>query len=344
MQESWSDLAQNIWTSLGHERVPFGCEFEITHRCPFRCEHCWLGCLRDDSCEELTTCEIEDLLRQMAAQGTFWVTFTGGEPLLRPDAIPLMGLARQLGMIPKLFTNAFLIDSAMAQDLASVHPQVVEVTLYGTSNETYTQFTDCKGAFDRVVEGINALVRTGLNVALKAAITKSNAYQLGSMNEIASSMNLPFRFDAEMTPAIDGITSMSQVRLSPEEIAELETPYRRDPYSRKASALAGRRPVASQLCAAGHTVYHLDPKGYLSPCGLLRNIKVRALPSFREAWVELGRQLAGRCFVPETCRKCEYVAVCGVCPGWAFFEYGSETAKNLYKCQLTQRRVTRWIG
>ena len=62
--------------------VPLSVHLDVTYRCNERCEHCYL---EHDGENELTTAEIRDYLRQLADAGVFFLTISGGEPLLRRD-------------------------------------------------------------------------------------------------------------------------------------------------------------------------------------------------------------------------------------------------------------------
>src|SRR5512139_1291586 len=73
-----------ISLQANQSRHPEGVTFELTYGCNLRCVHCFNPTHRALP-QELKTCEVLQILDQLAAFGVLTVTFTGGEPTLRPD-------------------------------------------------------------------------------------------------------------------------------------------------------------------------------------------------------------------------------------------------------------------
>ena len=86
--------------------VPLSVHLDITYRCNERCQHCYL---EHHGRDELSTAEIRKLLEQLADAGVFFLTISGGEPLVRSDCFEIITYARSLGFNVKLKTNALLI-------------------------------------------------------------------------------------------------------------------------------------------------------------------------------------------------------------------------------------------
>src|SRR3979409_1162075 len=73
--------------------IPMSVHFDITYRCNERCVHCYLD---HDDHGEMTTAEIKRVLNELADAGTFFLTFSGGEVLMRRDFFELLEYARSL--------------------------------------------------------------------------------------------------------------------------------------------------------------------------------------------------------------------------------------------------------
>ncbi len=73
--------------------VPLGVHLDVTYRCNERCVHCYLD---HDDHGEMTTAEIKDILQQLAEAGTFFLTLSGGEVLMRRDFFEILEYARRL--------------------------------------------------------------------------------------------------------------------------------------------------------------------------------------------------------------------------------------------------------
>jgi MoaA/NifB/PqqE/SkfB family radical SAM enzyme len=91
----------------------------LTHRCQKRCEWCATGAYRHDQRGEMTTAEVERLLRDLVASRHVFhnVSFVGGECLLRPDQVHLVRYATDLGLLLHLSTNGLKLDARMASAL-----------------------------------------------------------------------------------------------------------------------------------------------------------------------------------------------------------------------------------
>ena len=79
-----ADFLDVLSAKAAQVRRPEGVTFELTYGCNLRCVHCYNPTHRALP-NELTASEIYSLLNQIADLGVLTVTFTGGEPSVRPD-------------------------------------------------------------------------------------------------------------------------------------------------------------------------------------------------------------------------------------------------------------------
>ena len=62
--------------------------------------------------------------------------------------------------------------------------------------------------------------------------------------------------------------------------------------------------------------------------------------SFREGWHEFMPQVLAQKYSRNTpCQRCELMAVCGQCPGWAYVETGDQEEPVLYLCEIAHLRA-----
>jgi cyclic pyranopterin phosphate synthase len=146
----------------------------VTDRCNLRCHYCmpeaqyvWIPH------EELLHFEeISALVDVFVELGVAKLRLTGGEPLVRRD---LPALVRMLAAKPGLHdlaltTNGVLLAS-QAQPLAQAGLQRVTVSVDTLRPERFRALTGCD-ALSRVLEGIAAARRAGLQVKLNAVIVR----------------------------------------------------------------------------------------------------------------------------------------------------------------------------
>ncbi len=336
-------LSEHAW----RDRIPISGSFAITHRCNFSCRHCYVPLQdRTGQEEELSTKVVTRLLDECAEAGCLYMLLTGGEPLIRPDFAEIWIHAKRKGMILTLFTNGSLVKPEVAELLTDWPPFVVEITLYGASEETYGNVTGMPGAYKAARDGIERLLSAGLKVRLKSLITKSNRHDLQAMEDMASAYGVRFRIDAALFARLDGDRTPLSLRLTPEESvqAEFANKNRSDDWRRfysEQERLPSLLPEDSLYdCGAGVMSFHIDPKGRLYPCVMVRTVSGdAATEGFCSAWLRIvGGMRDRRTPADWPCKSCEMRTLCGYCPGFFEFESGSEMVPSNYLCRLGQNR------
>lgn len=164
--------------------------WNCTRRCNLRCVHCYSQSADRDFGNELTHDEGLALLDDLAQFGVPVVLFSGGEPLLRPDILPLAERAAALGMRAVISTNGTLIDAAMARRLRDVGLSYVGVSLDGLG-AVNDRFRGVEGAFDRAVAGIEHCLAAGIKVGLRFTITRRNYGEIPAIFDLLQRMGIP---------------------------------------------------------------------------------------------------------------------------------------------------------
>jgi MoaA/NifB/PqqE/SkfB family radical SAM enzyme len=143
----YGQFSQRLHDKVAGRRIPLVGSLELTFRCNLRCVHCYVahGHQGIPGRKELTAGEIRAILEAVVDEGCFWLLLTGGEPLLRPDFLDIYTDAKRKGLIVTLFTNGTLLSPQIADSLAEWRPFVVEVTLYGRTQETYERMMELIG-------------------------------------------------------------------------------------------------------------------------------------------------------------------------------------------------------
>jgi MoaA/NifB/PqqE/SkfB family radical SAM enzyme len=117
-------------------RFAMGGTIEITPRCNLKCVHCYVAHCNWPH-DILTFDEICKIIDDLVKQGCLWISFTGGEPLLRPDFIDIYTYAKKKGLFVVLLTNGTLITPEIADYLSIYTPRFVEISLYGATKRVY---------------------------------------------------------------------------------------------------------------------------------------------------------------------------------------------------------------
>jgi MoaA/NifB/PqqE/SkfB family radical SAM enzyme len=92
-------MVRNLVIDRDH---PFFAHLFVTERCNLKCRYCEVY---KNPCSELDEAGLKEIIDRLAMMGTAILSFTGGEPLLRPDIFRLIEHAKQYGMHTKITSN-----------------------------------------------------------------------------------------------------------------------------------------------------------------------------------------------------------------------------------------------
>ena len=153
------------------------CLLSVTTACPhtkatfLRCIHCYV--VKDDR-PELETSKIKDILKQLAASGTLYLTLSGGEILTRRDFFEIAENARKLHFALRLLTNGTLIDVEVADRIAALNPESVQVSIYGVQPEVHDGITTVSGSLARAIKAAKMLRERKVKLRIGNVLMKQN--------------------------------------------------------------------------------------------------------------------------------------------------------------------------
>lgn len=327
------------------ERLPLSGSVELTRRCNLRCIHCYAGpAAASDGAAELSTAEWHRLLDEVTRAGCLYFLITGGEPLLRPDFREIYRHAKENGLLVTLFTNATLVDEAVADFFTELPPRSIEISLYGAGPAVHDAITGVPGSFQRGLQGIQRLLSRRLPVWLKTMLMNLNRDEIPALRRLAASLGVRFRIDAQLFPRFDRDPAPLGLRVSPEEAvaAELSDPEElrrwQDHLRRHTDP-----PALDSLyqCNAGRTTFHITPAGRLQPC-LMADRPGYDLRhgAFASGWDGVMPRLLEIPAGPDQlCRSCRDRQNCGYCPAQFGLETGAEDQPSTYVCEIAKLRL-----
>jgi radical SAM protein with 4Fe4S-binding SPASM domain len=350
---SYGEFSLEMHRRVQDRRLPTEATIEVTRRCPLECAHCYNNLPMGDTEARSTELTLEEhcrILDELAEAGTLWLLYTGGEIFARRDFLEIYTYAKKKGFLITLFTNGTLITPKLADYLAEWRPFSIEITLYGHSKETYERLTGIPGSHERCLRGIELLRARGLPLKLKSVAIKINKHEMGRMKGFAEELGLEFKFDAMMSPRIDCSQSPLEVRLSPEEVVELDLqdPMRIEEWRKFAARFNGS--VHRHDPERGDEVYHcgggvhslaIDPQGRMSIC-VLSHFDTYDLRrgNFVEGWEDfLFKARSKKSKMQTKCVRCEIKALCGMCPANGELENGDAEKPVEFLCQVAHLRA-----
>lgn len=155
----------------------------VTKACNLRCVHCYASADACPAPNELSHDEAITLLDDLRRFGVPAVLFSGGEPLIRPDALDLIGYARSVGLNATLSTNGLLIDDSIADRLAQIGLRYVGISLDGIG-PMHDKLRGMRGAFDQSLAAIDRCVARGIKVGVRFTVHALNRGDLRSIVDL----------------------------------------------------------------------------------------------------------------------------------------------------------------
>ncbi len=322
--------------------VPLSAHMDITWRCNERCVHCYL---EHDDKGEMTTEEIKDVLRQLAEAGTFFLSISGGEPLLRRDCFEILEYARSLRFNVKLKTNAVMIGPQEAQRLRKLGIEQVQISVYSHRPEVHDAITKLPGSLRRTLKAIEHLKDIKIRVSVAHVLMQFNSRDAKAVKQMAKELGVNFVVDPTITPMLNGDRSITKLGISPDELRDLM--HTEEFVGDVAEFCSPVSTVNDDIleghsCSAGHTLAYISPYAdifpcvaFPMPCGNLRK------QGFREIWygsAALTELRSVRVRDLHTCSHCTHTAYCSRCPGLAYME-GDFRGPSSMDCQKSYART-----
>jgi radical SAM protein with 4Fe4S-binding SPASM domain len=153
--------------------APLRMDLALTFRCQNNCVHCYAGGPHETP--ELSTKQWKEIINRLSTIGIFILTFTGGEPTLRPDLPDLLLYAQNKGMVTGLITNGRnLKDNAYVTTLEKAGLDFVQVTLESHKPEVHDLMTASTGSWKDTVTGIRNAVNSQIYVSTNTTLSKHN--------------------------------------------------------------------------------------------------------------------------------------------------------------------------
>ena len=293
----------DIYAFMNERSIPYGVNFELTPRCNIDCRHCYHVMITGP---ELDTAEVKRVLDDLANLGTFELTLTGGEPLLRSDFTEILHYAVvTTGFSVKIFSNLTLLDEKTAEMFASVPLNSVETTLLGPDAETHDLMTTVPGSFDATIAAIGLLKDHRIRVSAKTILMKTNVEKADDMYRLADKLDISFRHD-------DSLFVESNMGRAP---LALQIPD--SEILRERNKAGDDEPYEPSICNAARSIMSIGPDGAVYPCGAYPEAagNIREV-SLEGIWYDSPLMNKLRSFEYDdytVCQKCDYLVRCNGC-------------------------------
>ncbi len=316
-------------------RLPVLSEVALTYRCNLSCAFCYAGCaagglpagwseervMSDDE-----VCRVLDVLHHDARCPS--VSFTGGEPTLRPALPRFVAHAKGLGLAVNLISNGQLLDDRRVAALAAAGLDSAQLSLEGPDAAVHDGLVGRPGAFARLWAALDRLRARGIRVHTNTTVNRRNLPHLEAIVDLVAERGLP-RLSMNLVIPCGTAGGAPGLHVPYTEAGEPVLRVRE-----RAAARGGELVWYSPLplclfntiahglgnrgCAAADGLLHVDPAGDVLPCSSFRHGETLG-NLLRQPFTEVWSSPAARFFrdkrmQPAPCRGCPDSAACqGAC-------------------------------
>lgn len=352
-------------TPLGsHSRsYPVLSEIAITYRCQNRCFFCYASSPdRGRVVPEMTTDELKVILDKIVDQARVpTVSFTGGEPTLRPNLHELISYARSRGLRTNLITNGLkCAQEEYTALLAEAGLNSAQVSLEAGDAAIHDEVVAHRGAFERTVQGVRNLKEAGIHTHTNTTINSRNRNALPALIDFLAEMGQEY-LSMNMVIRTGGAVGAGDIRY--DEIGQVVMPLKEQAeelgmrfvwYSPVPCCLfnTAAHGLGSQGCAAADGLLSIAPDGQVLPCSSFeQGIGSLLEEDFDDIWNRReARYWRNKDFLPPGCKDCDMVRLCcGACPLYwdeqgTFAEIAPHLKDTTSWERLTWRVKRRFLG
>jgi radical SAM protein with 4Fe4S-binding SPASM domain len=327
-QGEQADLINQMWRSAARDRVILKADLELTFSCNHACLHCYNTSERRKG---LTTEDYRQLLDDLALNGCLFVGLTGGEVFTRRDAIDIARHAKDRKFSLRILTNGSLIGEKLADEIAALHPETVEISLCGTHEATHDYFSQAPGSYQKVIRALRLLAAREVNTVIRYVFSRYSVAEAPELPELARSIGVKYMYPKpHLFPTVDGNCGPTGHRVTDDQIRFL-------------ASRGMITPTRHPRCYAGVSRCRISPWGDVHACEFLPHnfgsLKTRPLRELWETSPQKDVWEDDRIHDPPSCAGCSNRDICGRCPAMSYLDDGSLLTSSSQACRLS--RLTR---
>lgn len=158
---------------------------ELTHRCALKCPYCSNPLELERRSSELNTSTWLRLIDEAAAMGVLQISFSGGEPMLRPDIAVLVGRAVERGLYTNLITSGVGFAPEALERVAQAGLDHVQLSVQGVEDGAADHVAGLPGSAARKRLLAGEIARLGLRLTLNAVVHRGNVAQIPALVRLA---------------------------------------------------------------------------------------------------------------------------------------------------------------
>lgn len=321
--------------------APFRVTWDLTMKCNLMCRHCYNS--SEPQVEELSPSQVHTIADKLADSKIFFVSLSGGEPLMEPEIWNIIKKFKSRGKLVQLISNGTLVTERIAKKIKEHDVNSVQISIDGLK-ETHEYQRGVEGCFDKTVRGVEYLLRENVPVVVNTLVFQRNRYEIPELLDKLIQLGVG-EFRTSRLILMGRGEDLEKEVLTPEQtksfilyiLEQRETLKDKiQIFPDECMSFVGEKIQDYGLswygCPAGRTECAVDNKGNVYPCVFLMcdefcmgNLLESA---FDDVWN--SQQFDEFRTIERVC-ECEIADFCkGGCPAAAYGKYNDITRKDPY--------------
>jgi len=248
--------------------VPEVATVAVTNKCHYNCLYCSVP---DKTVNDMPASLLERVIRQLQDMGSFHISLTGGEPLLRDDLEDIIAAVDDRSVV-KLFTTGYSLTKKRAKTLKKAGLFSINISLDSSNRSMHDRGCGFPGAFDIALRAIEYAKKASILTCVATVATRNSV--------LGGEMDAFLRFLKKQ--GVDEVSIFEPVptgKLSFHEEILLRDDERRvlsDLHKKINKSADKRYPRVFSFpyiegssymgCGAGCTRLHVTALGHVTPC------------------------------------------------------------------------------
>ena len=280
---------------------PLKVSWEVTYNCNSRCMSCqrWKN---PGNKNYLSYAEGRRLLAQLADVNVPNISFTGGEPLLRPDIYDLIAYAKSLKMKTSLSSNGLIINEKIVKRICRSGLDILYLSLDGGSPEIHDVLRGVQGSYKRTINAIQLIhgskEKHKPRVFVNTTVNKKNVTDLMNIAKICKEFDvagitiqpvhdfgdLQLAIEDELRLNVDIPVLHNQIEALVKDYGKF-LPVTREYLDNFETYVKNPNELYKYRCVAAYLTVQINPYGEVFPCPVefesMGNLREK---SFKEIW------------------------------------------------------------
>lgn len=303
-------------------------KLNINNVCNLKCTHCYRK-PENNRGGIKNAYSLLDQLRRTKMNGRMRLDILGGEPLLSEDFMDVVSYAKTKARIENIqvFTNATLIDDAVAVKMRNSGVKIAVVPLHSHIEKVHDSITQVPGSWVKTANGIRSLLSAGIKTYSVIIFMSCNVDNLKELELFVKSLGaktICFPYIRQNINDAKFINDKNKFQRA------MNFYFQNTKHIEKVMRMVKFR---GKACPAFVNSINIEVDGTVTPCPFvdlkLGNINQEKLS------VILGKacfnnELIKFLSIPEECKQCSIVSVCGGgCKAFRYQTYHDAESKDI---------------